>query len=293
MSVYKQFSAQDVIITPFYANKGFYFTGGEIVSSNVGIDILTGVNTPNSTPFIPSEATTGLTAAQYQRGVYGVAKNLYYTNYISSSIPTQSYFTGSNITSRYENYLQSNLPPQRYFPTESNSEITVISIPTALLGENIVPTTFKLVYSSTTLIDDGEGNLMTGSNYVGNVFYAHGTAIITSGSLKTLGSTINNNTANLSNLSLYFSSSITIYESQYRISIKDSEYNYTFNPSVLSGSSVSGALQDFVTGSDFAPYVTTVGLYNDNKELLAVTKLAFPLKMPSVTDLNIIVNFDM
>ena len=39
MSAYKQFNTQDLIISPFEVNKGFYFIGGEILTgSNVGID---------------------------------------------------------------------------------------------------------------------------------------------------------------------------------------------------------------------------------------------------------------
>jgi hypothetical protein len=36
-----------------------------------------------------------------------------------------------------------------------------------------------------------------------------------------------------------------------------------------------------------------VGLYNNNKELVAVAKLAQPLPLSSVTDMNIMVNLDL
>ena len=48
----------------------------------------------------------------------------------------------------------------------------------------------------------------------------------------------------------------------------------------------------FATSSYFAPYVTTVGLYNDNFELLAVGKLAKPLPTSRTTDTTILINFD-
>ena len=39
----------------------------------------------------------------------------------------------------------------------------------------------------------------------------------------------------------------------------------------------TGSYQDFVTGSDFAPYITTIGLYDDNNDLLGVAKMSQPI----------------
>ena len=50
---------------------------------------------------------------------------------------------------------------------------------------------------------------------------------------------------------------------------------------------------DFATGSYFTPYVTTVGLYDDDKELLAVGKLSTPTEISKFVDTTILVNFDM
>jgi hypothetical protein len=43
---------------------------------------------------------------------------------------------------RYENYLQTSLTFQKSFPTESNTIIGVISIPSKLYGTHIQPGTF-------------------------------------------------------------------------------------------------------------------------------------------------------
>ena len=51
-------------------------------------------------------------------------------------------------------------------------------------------------------------------------------------------------------------------------------------------------MRDFATGSDFMPYVTTVGIYNDNNELLLVGKFAQPIQMSSVTDTTFVVRYD-
>jgi hypothetical protein len=51
-------------------------------------------------------------------------------------------------------------------------------------------------------------------------------------------------------------------------------------------------MYDFVTGSDFAPYVTTIGLYNEKQELLAVGKLAQPVPTSRTTDMTFYINID-
>ena len=44
--------------------------------------------------------------------------------------------------------------------------------------------------------------------------------------------------------------------------------------------------------SSFAPYVTTVGLYNDQRDLIAVGKLAQPTPISKTTDTTILINVD-
>jgi hypothetical protein len=88
-----------------------------------------------------------------------------------------------------------------------------------------------------------------------------------------------------------FQSARTIYETQYKCTIRPDEFNFSLNPSLISGST-DGTTYSFVTGSYFAPYVTTVGLYNENQELLAVAKLGQPLPTSRTTDTTIIINLD-
>ena len=75
-------------------------------------------------------------------------------------------------------------------------------------------------------------------------------------------------------------------------SIKESEFNLSYNPSLVTGSYASGSLRNFATGSDFTPYVTTVGLYNDTNELLMVAKLGKPIMISPDTDMTFIVKYD-
>ena len=50
---------------------------------------------------------------------------------------------------------------------------------------------------------------------------------------------------------------------------------------------------DITTGSDFNPYVTNVGLYSEDNELLAHGKLAKPVKMSKDIDTTFVVRFDV
>jgi len=57
---------------------------------------------------------------------------------------------------------------------------------------------------------------------------------------------------------------------------RNSEYNYSANPSFISGSTGEVLYNSFINSPQ--SFVTTVGLYNDSNELLAVAKLSKPLK---------------
>ena len=48
-----------------------------------------------------------------------------------------------------------------------------------------------------------------------------------------------------------------------------------------------------VSNTHFAPYITTVGLYTKNGELVAIGKLGTPIKKRDDVDLNVIVRFDV
>lgn len=310
MSIYKQFLAQDIIITPFKVNKNFSFTGSAaLTGSNVGIERLIGTNLTGS--FSISDPVTG-TQDLYQRLIYNSVKNLYFSNFISSSIGDKADATIidngviieiNNNQPRFYNYLQSTLLPERYLPTGSMEQVGIISIPSTLFGEQIKSKTFLMSCLSGSLFDDGEGRLhLTSDPYVdfnyididyyisisgslvGNIIYSHGLAIITDPGY--IGSFINDN-----NVTLSFDSTYTIHETQYKCTIRESEFNYSYNNTLLSGS-FKDQVKDFVTSSYFNPYITTVGLYNDQQQLLAVAKLAQPLPTSRTVDMNIVINID-
>jgi hypothetical protein len=89
---------------------------------------------------------------------------------------------------------------------------------------------------------------------------------------------------------LSFQNEHIIYENEIRCIIKESEFNLSYNPSLLD---ISGSLYGFATSASFAPYATTIGMYNDENELLMVAKLAKPIMISPDTDMTFIVKYDL
>jgi hypothetical protein len=295
MSVYKPFISSDLVVVPFKVNKNFSFEGTASIDSN-NIGRYLGRNITSSL-YVSGSNPTGQTFPQDEKLIYNSIKTLYYSNFLTSpngsptntaSFETDGTITGEDYTPSYYNYLSSTLNPNRYFPTGSNTTIGVISIPSNIFGEYIKPGSLNINLtnpSASTIVitDDTEGNLMSGSSKVGDIIYEHGMVITTNNTI--------NNAITSYNMDLSFDSTITIHESQYKCTIRENEFNFSLNPSIISQSS-NGSVYDFTTGSYFQPYITTVGLYNNNKELLAVAKLSQPLICSNTTDTSVIINLD-
>jgi len=93
------------------------------------------------------------------------------------------------------------------------------------------------------------------------------------------------------NATLNFKNEYIIYEQEVRCKVGENDFNMTQNPTISTDN--SGSLRAFATGSIFSPYVTTIGLYNNRSELLAVAKLAQPIPLSSTTDTVFVVKYDI
>ena len=71
---------------------------------------------------------------------------------------------------------------------------------------------------------------------------------------------------------------------------RNQEFNYSENPSFISGSTGEVLFNSFIDNPQ--TYITTVGLYNDNNELLAVAKLSRPLLKDFTKELLVRVKLD-
>tara|TARA_R110000796_G_scaffold105743_4_gene216052 strand:+ start:69 stop:1160 length:1092 start_codon:yes stop_codon:yes gene_type:complete len=186
---------------------------------------------------------------------------------------------------------------------------------------NLYDVAFSSSYANHAVSAQGSGSV------VGNFFYDDGLAVITNtGSYKEVG------THNGSDgFTIKFDSTQTIYEREYVCRAGENEFLHTTNNSIKQGYSSSVAISGFeqsieansmydnfnyniigyatsswstsgyeigtqligaASHSEFATYVTNVILYNDANEMLAIGKLAKPVKNDKELALAFVVRFD-
>jgi hypothetical protein len=107
---------------------------------------------------------------------------------------------------------------------------------------------------------------------------------------------------------MQFRSTKLITTNEFICAVGPGELNMTTNPSILvrstgycnpannnegtSFANEGGECLSFVTGSDFSPYITGIGLYNDQGDLLVFGKVATPIKKATNCDTIFIVKWD-
>jgi hypothetical protein len=154
----------------------------------------------------------------------------------------------------------------------------VISIPHLMIGDGIKPGSVNI---ETTLphdyVDDLNGNMLLDGIKSGNVFYKNGIIVIHTASIITHDCTLN------------FKNTHVIEEHEYMCNAGKDEFNASSNHSVVSS---SGVMQGFVSSSAWNPYVTTIGLYDNDNNLLVVGKLGQPIKKSEKYDTSYVIRFD-
>tara|TARA_B100000287_G_scaffold427031_1_gene475963 strand:- start:45 stop:947 length:903 start_codon:yes stop_codon:yes gene_type:complete len=203
--------------------------------------------------------------------------------------------------------LQSKFGTQYLHKFHGYQSSSVIQVPQQYYGEKIKERSFTFTDLNNSdndgnnpiIKDDGFGNLYstnahhsqsinslgeTGSisssvNYVGNIFYEKGLAVITeTGSWS--GSINYSDLATNYTIKLDSSNTITTYE--YEVTISPIEYNHSTNyqlRSPLSGSDFSLGTSHYATtftGSDFQPYITQINLWNSSSHDSPVIQANLP-----------------
>jgi hypothetical protein len=228
--------------------------------------------------------------------IYGQYRNLVFgdenTNFqfASSSVDPSSYFITVN-RSRFKEKL---LPGSFELTLRSGSRIIT------LIDDSQVSSTVSYV-------DAGRSyNLVTGSlangvntiestafsktGYAGAIYPDIGVIALNYARLNDntygigISENINNNVDGNNNLQITnaiisgsnfkLNSEETVTSDYVFVRIRNGEFNYSTNPSNITG---SGELRHNIMVNSPQAYITTVGLYNDNNDLLAVAKLSKPL----------------
>ena len=150
------------------------------------------------------------------------------------------------------------------------------------------------VLSGSIFSDAADGGILNNSK--GTVTYSPAGATVTG--FNTITASTNDVMAdNLRNrmYNLQFNNTTELNSTIYFCRVNNSEFNYSANPTYLSTSSGGPSeivIKDGSVGSDPHSYITTVGLYSADNELLAVAKVSEPLKKDPSNELTLRVRLD-
>lgn len=79
---------------------------------------------------------------------------------------------------------------------------------------------------------------------------------------------------------------------QIELGVKMTDFVNDIDPKIIQPPITEYQLIGEVTHSDWAPYITTIGLYNDFNQLIAIGKLSRPIKNDPELTYNLVVRFD-
>lgn len=88
---------------------------------------------------------------------------------------------------------------------------------------------------------------------------------------------------------IQFNNSTQLYSTIYNCRIDANEFNFSSNPTYVTGSLIR--VKNNPTDKNYS-YITTVGLYSDNDELLATAKLSEPLRNTDAVNYTLSVRLD-
>jgi hypothetical protein len=143
------------------------------------------------------------------------------------------------------------------------------------------------------------------TNVAGNVFHRNGQMVVSSPMPKYHfnGGVFSKN----NDLKVRWRGQHTIYENQTFVRVPKDVCNVSMNPSATYTPATDGGdicspnqsntlpgevRKDLFISGTLKPYITTIGLYNDQHQLVAVGKLAQPIQKRDDVDMNFIVRWD-
>jgi len=324
--VFKNVDPSDVSVKQFVTNKRFTVTD---VDSGSGVFGLTGtsssmhafaVDTADKTTF--TNSTPPLSHSFLHIPVYRQINHMYYRDWPN---PYNSYCFTSESIRELHGSLTAITVPREFYGEKINPGSIELTDDSADSTFTIVDDRYGNLYDSnySSSFATRTPNAANSGSQVGNVFYEHGLLVFTdTGSYSNVGTGKGGD-----GFSLQFEATQTHYEYEIGVTANEGEFNSTTNISitqdrsgsirVLDGttnvksvfapgdnpSNGTGSLatfynateevEGFATHSEFRPYITTIGLYNDQNDLLIIGKLGKPIKNDDELSLKFIVRFDV
>ena len=215
-------------------------------------------------PSVPGATPTRIVYGEYRNLVYGTENNNFVFN---GSVSSSGIYAINVARSRYKESLQPGSLELKLSGITLIDDSTTTNL-SRFIGENRY---FNIISGSIA-----SGSFSTAINY-GFFFPDMGLLVLDSGSLAanitgTGSAALFNSIKAASGFSLQ--SSETVSSTYFFTRVKNSEFNYTTNPSIIDD---NGNLLYTTLINNPQTFPTSVGLYNDNNELLAVAKLSRPL----------------
>jgi len=270
VTAYKSLASNEYTITPFraYAPHAYTYVSAS-TSNSVDVQVSLGIE------YNPSVNDLRVENTQFE--LFDSIQQTFY-----SAIPYAAYGIQSS----------------SYYPTRS---VFVVSVTQDIFGEEVKPGSFTVKVGSSSSLDDANGNLIiseSGAAYkIGRIFYDKGIAIIKPTSSIAGGGLTKNGICIVSgaNVQVQFTSSVKLYEHAIKVKLNPTDFTYSvYNPSVsksmFEGSSAT-PLQ-LMSSQSLYPYITTIGLYNQDNELMAVAKISNPIQRTDYTKQTFVVKFD-
>lgn len=294
-------SGQQSTLTAFFTSSQvdqtsgqYYFNIYQTASTATGAEVQfaiaygnrNGSGSENITDSVPGVTPSSITYGQYRTLLNGDEN----TDFTFGNITPDSVFALSVNRSRYKEKL---LPGSFNLTLTSGSntlKLTDNSLTTTTVSYVDAGRVFDIVSGSNGLPYSGSGFHPTSGSY-GKFLPDVGIVLLNGLALKDpsiyglnlkVSESLDINGRNLSTLydainagqNFTLRSEETVTSNYVFVRVRNSELNYSTNPSNITG---SGELLWNVMVNTPQSYMTTVGLYNDNNDLLAVAKLSKPL----------------
>ena len=256
-----------------------------------------------NTPIVSASLNTGVSGSIYRDSL---TRNAYHIVYQKTGSVMELYVDGN---------LQSSTVDTTAINFNNNCDLFIGNLGKKHGGFN--GTVDEFFYFNRALQTDEITQLSTydgclNSNVVGNVFYEHGIIVVSDPRPRYNLLSYYNSSWNkiaykrsasiltwpggpgiFDNLDVSFRSKQPIEEIEVLCRLREDEFTFTTNPTILKDYRYSDVLDEITGSADWTPYVTSIGLYNDKADLIAVAKLSNPISKLTNADLNFIVRFDI
>lgn len=193
-------------------------------------------------------------------------------------------------------------------------QMLVLDVPSAFYGRQLVPGSVRMTCRAfesfgfvRTIVDDGRGGLYisgsvcsssleareeyagVGWNKVGNVFYGEGLIVIKDPSLLDFGRTDGAALVATDTFALSFKGDSRVPVKTLMCRVDHGEFNCSSNQTFYSTDGSGARYRRHPSGSI---RVSTVGIYNSDRELVAIARLADPVRIRSRDRINIRIRMD-